>query len=66
MKRKILSFCGMTAESTYEKWSFIRGTKKRRLRHISNTPQACREPPGRTRGAIAGNAADSALMVDQK
>ena len=31
----------------------------------SNTPQACREPQGRTRGAIEGNAADDALMVDQ-
>ena len=33
------------------------GAEERRLRRISNTPQACREPQGRTREAIDGNAA---------
>ncbi|MBN2060044.1 MAG: hypothetical protein JW882_06470 [Deltaproteobacteria bacterium] len=34
----------------------MQGAEERRLRRISNTPQG---------GAITGNAADGALMVDQ-
>jgi hypothetical protein len=32
---------------------------------MGNTPQAFREPQGQTRGAIEGNAADDALLVEQ-
>jgi hypothetical protein len=32
---------------------------------MTNTPQACRAPQGRTRGVIEGNAADDASLVDQ-
>ena len=43
----------------------MQGAKERRLRRTNSTPQACREPQGRTREATEGNTADDALVVDQ-